>query len=172
MLEADLAQVRAIDERSFPVPWPKNAYRFELLENENGHCWVAEVEGQLVGQVVFWLIIDEAHIATLAIDPHYRGLGLGKQLIATGLKALIPQGAEMATLEVRAGNQVAQSLYHFFGFRVVGRRKEYYRDNNEDALLMTVTGLNQDYLGWLRHMSAPWSGNGSDPAGGAGQAAV
>lgn len=153
----DLAQVQAIDEISFSTPWPKNAYRFELLENPNGYCWVVEADDRLAGMIVCWLIVDEVHIATIAVSPDYRGLGIGKGLVITGLRHLIPKGALSATLEVRAGNFVAQNLYRHFGFEVVGERKRYYQDNKEDALLMTVTPLGSDYLAWLdTGAEMPW----------------
>jgi ribosomal-protein-alanine N-acetyltransferase len=145
----DLAQVQAIDEMSFSTPWPKNAYRYELLENPNGYCWVAEVGDKLVGVIVCWLIVDEVHIATIAVNPEYRGMGIGKQLVIRGLQELISKGALSATLEVRAGNTIAQNLYYHFGFKLVGERKNYYKDNFEDALLLTVDLLDSDYLEWL-----------------------
>jgi ribosomal-protein-alanine N-acetyltransferase len=157
MRVADLAQVQAIDEISFSTPWPKNAYRFELLENPNGYCWVAEADGRLVAVIVCWLIVDEIHIATIAVSPDYRGLGIGKELVITGLRNLIRKGALSATLEVRAGNFVAQNLYRHFGFEVVGERRRYYQDNQEDALLMTVAPLDQEYLTWLdAGVEFPW----------------
>ena len=145
----DLPQVQAVDEISFSTPWPKNAYRFELLENLNGYCWVAEADGHIVGMIVCWLIIDEMHIATIAVHPDCRGNGIGKQMVITALKALVQHGAISATLEVRAGNIVAQNMYHHFGFKRVGLRKRYYKDNGEDAILMTVEPLGSDYLEWL-----------------------
>jgi ribosomal-protein-alanine N-acetyltransferase len=145
----DLPHVHAIDEVSFSTPWPKNAFRFELLENPNGYCWVAELDTKLVGFVVCWLIVDEAHIATIAVHPKYRGQGISKALVTTGLREMIFKGALMATLEVRAGNNVAQSLYRHFGFEQVGLRRRYYKDTHEDALLMTVKTLDTDYLAWL-----------------------
>jgi ribosomal-protein-alanine N-acetyltransferase len=145
----DLPQVQAVDEISFSTPWPKNAYRFELLENLNGYCWVAEAGNRIVGLMVCWLIIDEMHIATIAVHPDCRGQGIGKQLVMTGLKALIEHGALSATLEVRAGNFAAQNLYRHFGFEQVGLRKRYYQDNGEDALLMTAEPLGAEYLAWL-----------------------
>jgi len=153
----DLPRVQAIDEMSFSTPWPKNAYRYELLENPNGYCWVADVGGKLVGLMVCWLIVDEAHIATIAVNPDYRGMGIGKQLVIAGLQELIPKGAQSATLEVRASNTIAQNLYHHFGFRLVGERKQYYKDNFEDALLLTVESLGPDYLEWLGSgAEIPW----------------
>ncbi len=155
----DLPQVQAVDEVSFSSPWPKNAYRYELLENPNGHCWVAEEHRKIVGLVVCWLVLDEVHIATIAVHPGYRGQGISKKLVVAALSFLIPQGALSATLEVRAGNLTAQNLYRYFGFSEVGLRKRYYQDTKEDALLMTVQPLSPDYLVWLdAGAENPWHG--------------
>ena len=146
----DLPQVQALDELSFSNPWPQNAFRYELLENPNGYCWVAEAEkGRIVGLIVCWLVVDEMHIATIAVHPDFRGQGIAKRMIAVGLRALIARGAISATLEVRESNLSAQNLYRSFGFRQVGERKRYYADTGESALLMTVSSLNQEYLTWL-----------------------
>ncbi len=91
----------------------------------------------VVGMIVVWMVLDEAHIATLAVDPQYRGLGVASRLLETSLQAAMQRNASQATLEVRAGNQAALALYRRFGFEVVGRRPRYYKDNNEDALIMT-----------------------------------
>jgi ribosomal-protein-alanine N-acetyltransferase len=146
---ADLPQVQAIDALSFPNPWPQNAYRFELLENPNGHCWVVQLADQVVGVIVCWLVIDEIHIATIAVHPNWRRRGIGKALVIAALQGLIPLGGRSATLEVRAGNEAAQKLYRYFGFVEVGRRKRYYKDNDEDAILMTVFDLGMGYRLWL-----------------------
>ena len=145
----DLPQVLSIEELSFPTPWSNNAFRFELLENPNSHCWIAELGNILAGFIVCWLIIDEMHIASIAVHPKYRGKGISKQLIITGMRELISKGARSATLEVRAGNMKAQNLYRYFGFDEVGLRKAYYKDTHEDALLMTVEPLDSDYMTWL-----------------------
>ncbi len=150
----DLEQVQALDQVSFSLPWPASAYRFELKENSHSRLWVAEFEHPdgskvIAGVIVLWMILDEAHIATIAVHPDYRRRGIGKQLIATALAEGIRQGAASATLEVRAGNEAAQNLYRLFRFEVVGRRPRYYRDNNEDALIMTVNSLDDRYLQWL-----------------------
>lgn len=159
----DLPQVQAIDEISFSSPWPKNAYRHELLENPNAHCWVAELDGKIVGLMVCWLVLDEVHIATIAVHPSQRGQGISKAMVITSLVDLIPKGALSATLEVRAGNLVAQNLYRYFGFKDVGLRKRYYKDTDEDALLMTVEPLGPDYLTWL-NAGAENSWLGSNPS--------
>jgi ribosomal-protein-alanine N-acetyltransferase len=102
-----------------------------------------------VGAVVVWLIEDEAHIATLCVHPDYRGRGISREILAVALMESIQQGAHLATLEVRANNLIAQALYRRFRFEILGRRPRYYRDNNEDALIMTVDGLDDGYARWL-----------------------
>lgn len=154
MLAADLAQVQSIDRLSFSMPWPSSAYRYELFENELSLLWVAELNPSdslklVVGAIVVWLVLDEAHIATLSVHPDYREHGIGQALVATALAAAIRKKMLSATLEVRAGNLAAQQLYKRFGFEVAGRRFRYYRDNYEDALIMTINHLDSTYLEWL-----------------------
>jgi len=154
MQQGDLEQVIAIDQASFSLPWPESSFRYELLENPYSLLLVAEAEApdgrkQVVGVVVVWLIEDEVHIATLAILPEHRGAGISRELLAAVLTRSIRRGARSATLEVRANNRIAQSLYRRFGFQIVGRRPRYYLDNNEDALIMTAAGLDEKYLKWL-----------------------
>jgi [ribosomal protein S18]-alanine N-acetyltransferase len=143
----DIPQVHAIDVLSFSMPWPEKSYHFELTQNPTTLALVAELRPQntnpmVVGMAVVWMIIDEAHIATIAVHPDYRGIGLGKSLLAETLRQCIQRGATQATLEVRDSNVVALEMYKRFGFRMVGRRPHYYADKNEDAILMTVYGLN------------------------------
>lgn len=151
MTELDLPQVHEIDLLSFTMPWPESSYRFELFENPASLLWVAETRNpsggrKIVGLLVIWLIMDEAHVASIAVHPDFRGYRIGRRLLAEGLRECIYKQATVATLEVRAGNQEAQKLYQDFGFEVVSMRPRYYVDNNEDALLMTVYGLDGNYL--------------------------
>jgi ribosomal-protein-alanine N-acetyltransferase len=147
----DLSQVLAIDSQSFTLPWPESAYRYELLENPSSFLMVAEIEqsevGRLiVGVVVVWMILDEAHIATIAVHPEFRGQGIASRLMVSMMREAIQLEARLATLEVREQNTAAQRLYQRFGFNIVGRRPRYYKDNLEDALIMTVGGLDKGYL--------------------------
>ena len=151
---ADLDQVEEIDTLSFPMPWPKDAFRYEIEQNPNSLCWVAEREAQgpepiILGTIVVWLVVDEAHIATLAVRPGYRQAGIAQRLLAKALLEAAQSGAVSALLEVRASNQAAQNLYHKFGFEVVGVRKGYYQDTHEDALLLTLPDLNPKKLAGL-----------------------
>lgn len=154
MRPTDLSLVLAIENLSFGTPWPKSAYEYELNQNKNSLLWVAEAlqpdgEYLVVGMVVIWLILDETHIATLAVHPDYRGHGIARCLLMTALKEAIKKGATEATLEVRATNNAAQELYRRFKFKIVGHRPRYYRDNNEDAIIMTVSQLDEMYINWL-----------------------
>jgi ribosomal-protein-alanine N-acetyltransferase len=125
------------------MPWPERSFHYELTENPAGRQWVAEIitpDGQslIVGMIVIWLIVDEVHIGTIAVLPDYRHQGIGQRLIAQALMEGYHSGAVQAMLEVRQNNTSAQELYRKFGFVVVGVRPHYYRDNQEDALLMTL----------------------------------
>lgn len=136
MTAADLPAVSTLDALSFRQPWPKNAFETELA-NPGARCWVAEVDGQVVAALVIWCVLDEAHIATIAVHPAFRRRGLGGRLLEAGMQAAYAEGARIYHLEVRDGNAAAQELYTSFGFEIVGRRPKYYHDTGEDALLMT-----------------------------------
>lgn len=144
MNAADLGSVDELDTISFSLPWPPKAFEVELA-NPGAHCWVAESNpstssgqaGQIAGALVFWRVLDEAELATLAVHPSFRRRGIARKLLQTAMDAAYADGARIYHLEVRAGNEAAQKLYESFGFEAVGRRPGYYKDNGEDALLMT-----------------------------------
>ena len=137
----DVPTAHEIDKLSFTLPWPERSLRFEVSDNPAARCWVTEQGGRIVGMLILWMIIDEAHIATLAIHPEFRRQGIAEQLLLTALEEAHAEGAQTALLEVRAGNEAAQTLYRKYGFETVGHRKRYYKDNNEDAVLMTLSRL-------------------------------
>lgn len=160
----DVSRVHEIDKLSFSMPWTERSYRFEVTENKHSVLFVAEAyvpdsaqleytgaitpdrQPEIVGMIVTWVIIDEAHVATIAIHPDHRGHGLGRKLLAIGLLAGYERGARMAYLEVRRSNLAAQNLYNQFGFWVAGERSRYYQDNNEDALLMTLDPIDPEKM--------------------------
>jgi ribosomal-protein-alanine N-acetyltransferase len=164
MVEDDLDQVHAIDQISFSLPWPKRAFRYELLENPNSILLVAELSRKVVGAIVVWMIVDEAHISTLAVLPEHRRQGYAQKLVIEALISAVESGAQHATLEVRASNLAAQNLYRGFGFEIVGRRPRYYLDNQEDALIMTLADLDQKIERLVGAFPAHTSGN-KDSAG-------
>ena len=88
-----------------------------------------------------WLMVDEAHITTFAVDPPMRRRRIGERLLLALLDVAVGRGANEATLEVRLSNLAARRLYEKYGFRPVGLRPRYYTDDNEDALIMTTEPL-------------------------------
>jgi ribosomal-protein-alanine N-acetyltransferase len=96
----------------------------------------APLEPTLGGYAGLWLVIDEAHITTIAIRPQFRGRGLGEMLLVALTEIAMDVHARWLTLEVRVSNTVAQSLYKKYGFKAAGIRKRYYSDNQEDAMIM------------------------------------
>jgi ribosomal-protein-alanine N-acetyltransferase len=138
MTLADVLAVHEIDVLSFSLPWPERSFRFELTENPVSRAWVSEVDGKIAAMLVLWFIVDEAHIATIAVHPDFRRQGLGEQILLFALRAARNEGAQRVFLEVRAGNAAAQAMYKKYGFEIAGVRPGYYKDNNEDALLMNL----------------------------------
>jgi ribosomal-protein-alanine N-acetyltransferase len=162
---SDVPEVMEIERVSFPLPWPAHAYRYELLENELSHYFVARFLGptlteqsksplarlrrafrgdndsEVVGYGGFWMLYDEAHISTLAVGLEWRRRGIGELLLLTMLERAVDLQAEVTTLEVRTSNILAQNLYHKYRFQMVGLRRRYYSNNNEDAFIMTVENI-------------------------------
>lgn len=154
MTLADLDQVAEIDRVSFPTPWPRDAFLYEVKRQRNAICWVAELIRPdhirtIVATIVIWLIVDEAHIGTLAVRPGYRRQKMAQKLLAHSLLEAYQQGARRALLEVRESNHAAQYLYHKFGFKAVGLRPDYYKDTHEDAILMTLGKIDPKELARL-----------------------
>lgn len=162
---AHMPAVMEIEREAFSLPWPARTYRHELTQNELAHyyvlcprlalsssavmppwrrLWQAVRQrspvrlGPILGYAGFWLMYDEAHISTLAVRLGYRRQGLGELLLLALLEEAQRLGANRATLEVRVSNLAAQALYIKYGFEQVGRRKAYYNDNREDALILTT----------------------------------
>ena len=141
MRVADLSAVHRIEQASFSVPWPDEAYRSELEGNRLASYLVARAGDEVIGYGGIWLMLDEAHVTTFAIDPRWRRQRVGEALILALLDLAIARHAREATLEVRLSNLPARRLYEKFGFRPVGVRPRYYSDNGEDALIMTTEPL-------------------------------
>jgi len=142
----DVPGVIDLDQKSFSLPWPERSFRFELTANPASRCWVADFDGRIVGMIVVWLIIDEAHVATLATHPDFRRRGIGTKLLSHALRHMIDEGARSSFLEVRESNSSAQDMYRKFGYEASGRRPRYYKDNDEDAILMNLASLNAERL--------------------------
>lgn len=153
MVLSDLDQVMEIERLAFSAPWSRRAYHYEITENEYSTMLVVRPRsrfdggftrllkylkrpGPVLGYAGMWLLVDELHISTIAVHPHWRGKGLGELLLISLLDQAPALGASRATLEVRVSNLVAQRLYQKYGFEVISRQTRYYADNNEDAFIM------------------------------------
>ncbi len=132
----DLQAVLTIEKVSFPTPWTLNSFVTELRDNEYARYHCLEVEGQVVGYMGLWYILDEGHITNVAIAPDWRGRHFGEYLMRTVMRKMVAEGMERMTLEVRVSNDPARHLYERLGFKPAGLRKGYYVDSREDALIM------------------------------------
>jgi [ribosomal protein S18]-alanine N-acetyltransferase len=151
MTVADLAQVAALEVLAFPTPRSAAFYHQEVTKNQYANYRVIHaVPGKatvadafVVAYGGYWLLVEDAHIVSIAVDPAWRQQGLAEWLMLELIATAWQQGAMLVTLEMRASNVAAGALYHKIGFQEVGRRKRYYRDNNEDALLLSLEGLQE-----------------------------
>ena len=152
---SDISSVMAIEKSSFPVPWKESAYHYEVAENRLASYQVLTIEladlpSKIIGYAGFWMLVDEAHISTIAVAAKWRRRGLGHLLLLNILFLAYKSDAEMATLEVRKSNTAAQELYRNYRFEIVGGRRRYYQ-GREDALIMTVEPLDGAYRSFLNH---------------------
>jgi len=149
MTTADLDEIVTLERQCFKDPWSRRMYQTDLMHNDLATYLV--LRPGIVGPAPvlayggFWLLADEAHIATLASHPVWRGCGLGQWMLVALLDAARERGAALATLEVRRSNVVAQRLYEKLSFATVGRRIHYYRDG-EDGLIMTSPRLDDPVM--------------------------
>ena len=167
MTLAHVPTVASIEVTVFSHPWSLANFTHEVTDNLYSEYlvlrympWIDQDEQELrsaqflrqlfrkeredrslLGYGGFWLMVDEAHICTLAVRRTWRRRNLGEVLMASLIERSMARQATRATLEVRQTNFVAQSLYRKYGFDYVGVRKGYYLDNNEDALIMTTGDL-------------------------------
>jgi ribosomal-protein-alanine N-acetyltransferase len=151
MRESDVATVQEIEREIFTTPWPRNAYYRELASRSSAHYVVLRQEGltdapprfhapeldaTIVGYGGMWRMYDEAHVTTIGVRRDLHHQGYGRILFAGLVQAAYDMGAKWVTLEVRTTNDNAMHMYEGFGFKVIGRRKGYYTDNGEDAIVM------------------------------------
>jgi ribosomal-protein-alanine N-acetyltransferase len=140
MLPRDLPEILAIEQASFPVPWTHENFLHELERNPFACNRVVRLRhGGVAGYASAWMVDSEVRINNLAIHKDFRGLGYGEALLGSLLELGRSLGCIRATLEVRPSNTPAIRLYLKMGFREVGRRKGYYSDTHEDALVMAVS---------------------------------
>ena len=137
MTAADIENVIAIERASFQFPWSTRFFLDEL-QVDCARSILAEVEGRIVGYVLFWFLPEEVDIHNIAVHPDFRRKGIGRLLLEQVVDAARRQERLRVTLDVRFSNAPAQNLYRSFGFVIRGLRKGYYSDNGEDALVMAL----------------------------------
>jgi len=134
---ADLPQLIAVERRAFPTPWSMAMFVLELSK-QGGICLAALRGDEMLGYLVCSRYDTVWHIMNVAVDPGERRVGIATALMGELLRRVDGLGARF-TLEVRESNHAAIALYERFGFRAAGRRKRYYQDNGEDAVVMWRT---------------------------------
>lgn len=121
---------------------PRRIFPLSLLPGRHTVTMPPPDLASIIGFSGLWLMVDEAHITTIAMHPNYRRLGLGEFMLASLIDIAYTIGAKWVTLEVRVSNYNAQNLYRKYGFREAGIRHRYYSDNQEDALIMWTEEIN------------------------------
>lgn len=165
----DIPQVMEIEHSAFTSPWSSRSYAYEATESTHSYMLVVEGEQtlphppgwrrwfnrltgsrtagnqrQILAYGGLWNILDEAHVSTIAVNKQHRGKSYGELALAAMVRKSIALGAEYIVLEVRVSNIVAQNLYLKYGFKNVGVKRNYYRDDNEDAYDMRLM-LDDEY---------------------------
>jgi ribosomal-protein-alanine N-acetyltransferase len=155
MATPDIAAVARIERGCFSTVWPSDAFYNELSTNKLAHYFVGRFQDRIVGYGGIWVILEDSHITTLAVDPEYRGRRFGEILLLRLIDEAIERGAAWMTLEVRESNTIAQQLYRKYGFTTVTMRSGYYSDDNESALIMWAGSLKSElYRNRLRVLRA------------------
>jgi [ribosomal protein S18]-alanine N-acetyltransferase len=135
--DADLDAVAELEARCFTNPWTREMLARELAQSDVAQVFILRLPGQIVGGFCScWIIVDELHLNTVAVDYPYRRLGLATHLVTTVMTEAARHGVTRATLEVRASNVAARRLYEGLGFAVRATRAAYYILPEDDALIM------------------------------------
>ena len=137
----DVQEVLRVESMCFATPWPRNAFHNELTENKLAHYFVGRADDMIVAYGGLWVILEDAHITTVAVHPSHQRRQFGERILVCLLDEAVERGACWVTLEVRESNVGAQNLYKKYGFTVVNTRRGYYSDNDENALVMWAGNL-------------------------------
>lgn len=139
MTRSDIPSIAELEAEIYDQPWSPRVFFDELAMDNREYLAVTNGDSRIIGYGGLLIIDEDAHITTLAVAPEARGRQLGKRLMLALVETALGVGARHLTLEVRLSNSSAQGLYELFGFAPVGRRKNYYK--NEDALVMWATDI-------------------------------
>ena len=141
----DVKPLAELDARCFAAPWSEQSFEEDVVKNPLAFYLVAESEeGDIIGYAGVWMIVGEGHITNVAASPDHRRCGVARTVLTQLFDICETQhGIDAFTLEVRPSNDPAIALYESFGFQTAGRRKGYYEDNGEDALIMWRQVVNE-----------------------------
>lgn len=138
MVEDDIDGVLKIEEEAFSLPWTRDSFINEMRNNLHAYYVVALNEEEIIGYCGMWLVMDESHVTNVAVTEKVKGRGIGEALMRESIRIALENEVVLMTLEVRVSNVIAQNLYRKLGFQNGGIRRNYYSDNQEDALVMWV----------------------------------
>lgn len=138
---SDVDEVSRLERRCFALAWSPSAYVTEIGNPSAYYVVARTADDTIIGYAGMWVIMDEAHLTTVAVEPAARGRKIGERLLHNLLITSIARGAERATLEVRETNSVAHNLYLKYKFADVALRKNYYSDNRENAIIMWANDM-------------------------------
>ena len=133
----DATAIAEIEDISFPDGWERKDI-LSYITSDTGMCFTAVCDGVPIAYIIGRLIAPEAEIYRIAVRPEYRQRGIGYRLLSYAIKTERGRGLECAFLEVREGNVAARALYRAFGFSECGKRKNYYKNPTEDAVVMVL----------------------------------
>ncbi len=146
----DIDDLEAIENKTFSCPWSRKAFEAELSGNEFSFIFIAKCPegnhemtflphkalGRIVGYICIWIVFEELRFMNIAVEADMRRKGIGSELLKKSMEIGGERGVERAFLEVRESNMPAQALYRQFGFELYGKRRQYYTNPGEDAMLM------------------------------------
>lgn len=135
MAAGDIAAVTAIEKASYSVPWSETTFR-GLLRRRDAELVVAVVGNEVIGYAILWCVLDQGELGNVAVTAGWRGRGVGELLVEEIVRRAVRRRVNEVFLEVRPSNTVARRLYERLGFRLVGRRRNYYQQPVEDALVL------------------------------------
>lgn len=136
MTRNDLERIDELEQELFTSAWPKEEYIYEMEQNPFSNVYVVEEDGEIIGYFDYWILYEQAQIATIGTNKAYQKKGYGQMMLDYIIEDVNQNGCEVITLEVRVSNEKAIRLYEKNGFIKVNIRKNYYSDNHEDAYLM------------------------------------
>jgi ribosomal-protein-alanine N-acetyltransferase len=150
-----LPEVLSIERDSFSTPWSNEVFLYEMQGIDVSRSFVALSAGRVAGYMIAWFVDEEIHLINIAVAVSERQQGIGSLLLLHLIDSALEEGRKLITLEVRASNISAASLYRSFSFEYIGIRERYYSDNKEDAILMALDVEAHR----LRRLSTKWEGS-------------